>query len=120
MATMIESESVSEGERINVVNGLLRKAFGRTFRGDLMDYDYIPLPVQQSLHFVAGGLKIPFFYRIAGHFSRDDGSELTILPKYREEARTYANLYETAFGQEATVVVDTKAINSACAGLPGL
>jgi len=98
--------------RVDRINGLLRKVFGRRTQGNLMDYDRLPLPEQNKLGFIATGWKFPPFYRIIGKFTNEDGSEISVLPRYAADAERYTNLYEKCFGQEATVTLDPHATNT--------
>ena len=106
-------DSDSEQRRVGKVNGLLKKVFGKRTQGNLMDYDYIPLPTQHKLGFIATGVDLPFLYKVVGQFTKDNGSEIKVLPKYAEKAKRYAEIYEEQFGSEATVIIDSRATEGA-------
>ncbi|MEK6819219.1 MAG: hypothetical protein AABY10_04795 [Nanoarchaeota archaeon] len=92
------------------VNGLLKKAFGATARGNLADSDELPLRRANYLHFIATGIPLPLLYHIVGQFPRGgDGSEIRVLPKYEAQARNYTALFEQMFQKQATVIVDSEA-----------
>ena len=103
-------DETKEAERIQKVNGLLQRVFGKRTQGNLMDYDRTPLPEIDELHFIATGMKLPILYKIVGQFPRGgDGSEIRVLPEYQEKAENYAQLYEQTFGKKTTVTVDPNA-----------
>ena len=80
-----------------------------------MDYDMLPLPKQNNLHFIAKGIKIPGFYKIVGQFTSVDGDRVKVLPKYFEKMKEYARLYEEFFEKEVEIISDPYAKQgSAC------
>ena len=99
-------------ERVTLVNGLLQKVFGRTARGNLMDFDSYPLPEQSELYLIARGIGLPVFYKIIGQFTKNDGSEVKVLPKFEENMRKYASLFEKQFGSKVNVIVCTDATHT--------
>jgi len=107
----IKYENTVNQKEIIVINGLLKKAFGVTTKGNLMDYDRYPLPQQDELGFIAKGLPFPLFYSIIGKFTNSDGSELSVLPKFAEKAKKYAKLYEELIGKNVILIIDPRADN---------
>ena len=101
----------AEKQRVDQVNGLLKKVFGERAKGNLQNYKRFPLPEQDDLEMIATGVGIPFFYKIIGKFTKKNGSELRVLPKYTDQAKTYASLYEEVFGSEVTIIIDPKAVH---------
>jgi len=86
-------KDVPEGSQVARVNSLVEKAFGKGFAGNWQ--------IREKFLRLIGGTRI----RIAGLFEPPggDGSTIIVPPKYLPQARTYATLYESAFGKEVTV-----------------
>ncbi|MFH1310874.1 MAG: hypothetical protein ABIH65_00520 [Nanoarchaeota archaeon] len=100
-----------EQQRANQVNGLLKKAFGKTARGNLSGYE-LPLTEDPELGYIATGVTgIPslFYQKVIGHFTKKDGSEFKILPEYIEQAKKFVSFYKELFRQEVTIILDPKA-----------
>ncbi len=99
-------DETSEFKKVEAVNKILRKVFGVFAKGDCMRSKGFPLTRIRSLGFIAKGISLPFFYMVVGEFTKEDGSELRILPKYEKKGKEYGKLYKRKFGKDVILTLD--------------
>ena len=98
---------------VKIVNGMIKKSFGRNFFGN---HDPIidPLCMDQirgpELKYISRRtwLPIPFLcedYEMIGEFQKKDGSRMMVKEQYAESAKKYARLYEQAYGKKAEIIL---------------
>lgn len=106
---IINSPNVNKQRDIREINHFLKQAFGKTTKGNLEDYGQNPLEEIDELGFIATGLPIPGFYRVVGKFTSNDGSELSVLPRFESQTKKYAQMYEQQRGKRVEITIDSKA-----------
>ena len=107
-----------ENETTSLVNRLVEQSFGKGWKGNC-------LPSQSDSGGVVGtivhtGLGVPMYiakrkllsipllfdnFSVAGRFTREDGSKISVFQEYVKQAQLYSELYQLATGTPAEIEI---------------
>ncbi|HYD04056.1 MAG TPA: hypothetical protein VEC16_07205 [Alphaproteobacteria bacterium] len=91
------------------INKFIRKSFGRRVKGN---YSVTPTQIDDIViekSYLRNILKKKWFgteYLLIGKFTEEDGSELSVFPKYKKEAEKYSRLFQEKTGKKAIVNIE--------------
>src|SRR3989338_4414383 len=102
--------SISEKvHRMDLVNPLVKKAFGQKYAGNFIDATSYDIRLIEGNVLEVIGCNGFFGAGVVGRFDSEDGASIIVLPKFVEQSKIYAKLYEREFGKSVTITTDSQA-----------